>query len=138
MSRSCDGCAKCCEGWLSGEAYGHAFYRGRPCFFLNKTCSIYDKRPESPCRTYKCGWLEEETFPHWMKPDLVNVIITKRFHKNFEFYTITEAGSILDSKTLSWLIQWALKNRKNIRYSIDNGFNNLGSPEFLEAMNESQ
>ena len=138
MSRSCDGCAKCCEGWLSGEAYGHAFFRGRPCFFLNKTCSIYDKRPESPCRTYKCGWIEDETFPHWMKPDQINAIINKRFHKGIEFYSIIEAGSILDSKTLSWLIQWALNNSKNIQYHIDGGVNNLGSQEFMKAINESQ
>jgi len=139
MNRSCDGCTKCCEGWLSGKAYDHNFYRGRPCFFLNKTCSIYDKRPENPCRLYECGWLKDETFPHWMKPDLINAIINKRFtNSGIEFYTVIEAGSILDSKTLSWLVQWALNNNKNIQYNIDGGGNNLGSQEFLKEMNESQ
>ena len=131
-NRSCDGCAKCCEGWLNGEAYGHAFYKGRPCFFLNKTCSIYNERPENPCRSFKCAWLEDDTFPHWMKPDLVNAIIIKRKTGDIFFYEITEAGSVLDSKTLSWLVQWALNTRTNILYFVDGGINRLGSPEFLE------
>ena len=131
--RSCDGCAKCCEGWLHGEAYGHAFYRGRPCFFLNKTCSIYDTRPENPCRTFKCSWLAEETFPHWMKPNLVNIIITKRQVDNFFYYEIVEAGSTIDSKTLNWLIQWALNTDNNLMYQIEGGPNRVGSQEFLKA-----
>ena len=131
--RSCDGCAKCCEGWLQGEAYGHAFYKGRPCFFLNKTCSIYDTRPESPCRTFKCSWLAEDIFPHWMKPDLVNIIITKRQVDNFFYYEIVEAGSTIDSKTLNWLIQWALNTDNNLMYQIEGGPNRVGSQEFLKA-----
>jgi hypothetical protein len=131
--RSCDGCAKCCEGWLHGEAYGHAFYRGRPCFFLNKTCSIYDTRPEDPCRTFKCSWLAEDIFPHWMKPDLVNIIITKRQVGDFLYYEIVEAGSTIDSKTLNWLIQWALNTDNNLVYQIEGGPNRIGSQEFLKA-----
>ena len=131
--RSCDGCAKCCEGWLHGEAYGHAFYKGRPCFFLNKTCSIYDTRPESPCRTFKCSWLAEDIFPHWMKPDLINIIITKRQVDNFFYYEIVEAGSTIESKTLNWLVQWALNTNNNILYYIEGGVNRIGSQEFLKA-----
>jgi hypothetical protein len=131
--RSCDGCAKCCEGWLHGEAYGHAFYKGRPCFFLNKTCSIYDTRPENPCRTFKCSWLAEDTFPHWMKPDLVNIIITKRQVDNFYYYEIVEAGSTIESKSLNWLVQWALNTDNNILYYIEGGVNRIGSQEFLKA-----
>ena len=131
--RNCGTCAKCCEGWLHGEAYGHAFFKGRPCFFLNKTCSIYDNRPADPCRSYKCAWLAEDIFPFWMKPDLVNAIITHRKVGDIEFYSVTEAGSILDSKTLSWLVQWALNNNKNLLYFIDGGENKIGSQEFLKA-----
>ena len=131
--RSCDGCAKCCEGWLHGEAYGHAFYNGRPCFFLNKTCSIYDTRPDNPCRTYKCAWLAEDTFPHWMKPDLVNVIITKRENLGFIYYAINEAGDIMEAKTLNWLVQWALNTNTNIQYFINGGVNKIGSQDFLKS-----
>ena len=131
--RFCNGCAKCCEGWLQGEAYGHAFYKGRPCFFLNKTCSIYDTRPENPCRTFKCSWLAEDIFPHWMKPDLVNIIIVKREVENIIFYEVVEAGSTMDSKTLNWLVQWAINTGNNIVYQIEGGPNRFGSQEFLKA-----
>ena len=130
--RSCDGCAKCCEGWLQGEAHGHKFYRGRPCFFLNKTCSIYETRPENPCRSYKCGWLDEMQFPEWMKPDLVNVIINRAENNGIKYYVLIEAGSLLDVKVLNWMIQWALNYNKNLMYYIDGGMNRIGSKEFLE------
>ena len=132
MTRSCGTCAKCCEGWLSGEAYGHKFFKGRPCFFLNKTCSIYDTRPESPCRTYKCGWLDELHFPEWMKPDLVNVIINRASFKEIKYYALVESGSLLDVKVLSWMIQWVLNNNQNLMYYIEGGMNRIGSKEFLE------
>lgn len=131
--RSCDGCAKCCEGWLHGEAHGHAFFKGRPCFFLNKTCAIYNERPKDPCRTFECEWLSGDIFPHWMKPDLVNVIIVKRKKEDIEYFEIVEAGSTLEAKTLSWLVQWSLNTKKNIRYFIDGGINKIGSQEFLKA-----
>jgi uncharacterized cysteine cluster protein YcgN (CxxCxxCC family) len=130
--RSCDGCAKCCEGWLQGEAHGHKFYRGRPCFFLNKTCSIYETRPENPCRSYKCGWLDEMQFPEWMKPDLVNVIINRAENNGIKYYVLIEAGSLLDVKVLNWMIQLALNYNKNLMYYIDGGMNRIGSKEFLE------
>jgi hypothetical protein len=137
--RSCDGCAKCCEGWLPGEVKGHTFYKGRPCFFLNKTCSIYSTRPENPCRMYKCSWLAEDIFPHWMKPNLVNVIISKKLVKNILYYEIVEAGTTIDSKTLNWLIQWALITRNNILYYIEGGVNRIGSEDFFKAdLNDSQ
>ena len=132
-ARSCEGCAKCCEGWLSGEAYGHAFYKGRPCFFLNKICTIYDVRPDKPCKSYKCGWLAEDIFPHWMKPSLSNAIITKREFENIVYYEIIEAGGSLDAKVLSWLVHWSLNTNNNILYQIDKGTNKIGSQEFLRA-----
>jgi len=132
MTRACDGCTKCCEGWLQGEAYGHVFNRGRPCFFLNKICSIYDTRPDDPCRTYKCAWLDDMQFPEWMKPDLVNVIINRSKHNDMFYYVLIEAGSILDVKVLNWMIQWALNNNHNLMYYIDGGVNRIGSKEFME------
>ena len=130
--RSCNGCTKCCEGWLEGSAHGHAFYRGRPCFFLNKSCSIYESRPYEPCRSYKCAWLDDIQFPEWMKPDLVNVIINQAKYKDISYYILVEAGSRLDVKVLSWMIEWVLNNNQNLMYYIDGGRNRIGSKEFLE------
>lgn len=73
--RECGECTKCCE-WLKGEAYGHSFDIGKPCNFMgNGCCTIYDIRPERPCRTYFCAWAQE-LFPEWMRPDKCGAIIS--------------------------------------------------------------
>jgi hypothetical protein len=138
QKRRCDGCTKCCEGWLSGNVYGHEMFTGRKCHFLEKQCTIYDSRPENPCQTYECAWLNDQSIPGWMKPDLSNVIISKRIersnklNKNIEFYQISEAGSRIDVGILNWVIHWAIQNNLNITYQIDGKFHTLGSPEFNE------
>lgn len=137
MTRACDGCTKCCEGWLRGSTLGYEFYPGRPCFFLNKSCSIYESRPQDPCRSYQCLWLNDMQFPEWMKPDLVNVIINKASFKNINYYILVEAGSSLNVRVLSWMIQWALNNSQNLMYYIDGGRNRIGSKEFLEMSVET-
>ena len=132
MTRTCNGCTKCCEGWLEGSVNGHAFFRGRPCFFLNKGCSIYESRPQDPCRSYNCAWVDDMQFPEWMKPDLVNVIINRAMYKDTIYYVLVESGSLLNVKVLSWMIQWAFNNKQNLMYYIDGGMNRVGSKEFLE------
>jgi hypothetical protein len=135
-SRSCGECSKCCEGWLPGEAYGHTYYRGKPCFFLNKNCTIYEFRPDtknSPCRTFNCEWLSQDLFPHWMKPNLSNVIITKRQVQGIQYYYIVETDVVINAMTLNWLIRWAFETKNNILYFIQGGQHRLGSKEFLEV-----
>jgi hypothetical protein len=137
--RECGDCAKCCEGWLYGNIYGHQMHRERPCFYLQKTCTIYENRPDNPCKSYECSWLSDTIFPMWMKPNLVNIIITKRTFKNEqtnedeEYYEVFEAGSTIDSKTLNWLLIWSVNNQKNLYYQINGSPNRIGSPAFLKA-----
>lgn len=137
--RECGDCAKCCEGWLYGTVYGHAMHKEKPCFFLQKTCTIYENRPHNPCKTYECAWLSEDTFPMWMKPNLVNIIISKRkftipnTNDKEEYYEIFEAGSIIDSKVLNWILIWAMTNNKNVYYQINGSHNRIGSSAFLNA-----
>lgn len=127
--RSCDGCTKCCDGWLWGEAHGHKFYKGRPCHFIGPNgCTIYDKRPESPCRTFRCEWLINEDIPAWMKPDKINAIIVKRTEDNKEYYEINEAGSTLDVRVLSWFMMEMFKENatvKSIKWEIEGGWNQV-------------
>jgi len=68
-----------------------------------------------------------------MKPDLVNIIITKRQVKNLFYYEIIEAGATIDSKTLNWLVQWAVNTNNNILYEVESGANRIGSQDFLKA-----
>lgn len=112
---------------------GHEFYPGKPCFFLQKTCSIYESRPVDPCKSYKCHWLDSDDLPMWMRPDLSNAIVTVRVGQGIEFYEVAECGQKMDSMVLSWVVIWALNNGKNIKYQVDGGWNKIGSKEFLEA-----
>jgi hypothetical protein len=133
--RSCGECAKCCEGWLSGTVYGHAFSPGRPCFFLEKTCSIYPDRPVDPCRNYRCSWLAEEIFPMWMKPSLSNVIITRREDEasKLPYYIADVAGEAFDGRAATWLLQWAAETKVNLEYRLNGEVQRLGAPEFVNG-----
>lgn len=136
MERTCDGCAECCKGHLNGSAHGHQFYRGRKCFFLKDTCTIYSSRPEDPCKNYKCEWLSSDTLPMWMRPDLCDVIVTKRNlntpEGSLEYYELVECDKKMQSEVLNWFFQWAVNNNKNLLYHIDQGKNSYGSQLFLK------
>jgi hypothetical protein len=137
MTRSCDGCTKCCDGWLHGEAHGHKFYPGRKCHFVTSNgCSIYEKRPDVPCKSFRCVWLDDEAIPSWMKPSLSNVIITQRTYKDIKYLEVFETGQKMDSSALSWLVQYCLSNKINVKYQIDGGWNWIGSTEFSNALIE--
>ena len=125
MTRSCDGCTKCCEGWLWSEAHGHKFWPGRPCHFLGeKKCSIYENRPVDPCVNFRCEWLDNENIPEWMKPNVSNVIIYKRIENDSEILEFTEAGSRLDSRVLSWIFMSYVDEKiGNVKYQLDGGWN---------------
>lgn len=132
MKRECGTCTKCCEGWLEGKALGHKFYRGKPCHFIaiGEGCSVYSKRPKDPCITYKCLWLKDETLPLWMKPSNINAIVDEREKNNIKYWIVNEAGSTLDSRVLTWLIEYCLLNKVNLAWKIDTGLHWIGSSEF--------
>lgn len=135
IQRSCDGCTKCCEGWLEAEIYGIPMYPGRPCHFKsNSGCSIYENRPESPCKEYQCMWLTSSEIPEWMKPNEINTIVSKRQQGNISWIEIREAGSILDSSVLSWFVVYCFKNNINLCYSLNGSANYIGQGDFVRLM----
>lgn len=131
--RSCGSCAECCKGWLSGVAYEQVFHPGKPCFFLQDTCGIYESRPEDPCKSYKCAWLSKDEFPLWMRPDKSKSIVTERTVDGIQYFDVVECGQKMDSETLSWLFIWALEKGANLQYRINGGPHKIGSQEFLDA-----
>lgn len=136
-SRSCDGCVACCTGTLTANIYGFKMTRDQPCHFkLDCSCAIYDKRPQL-CKDYTCAWLTDTTIPEWMAPRLSNVILTRRVIKDIPYYTAHETVERMDTKTLSWLVHWALRKGKNLSYTIDGSSNLIGSDEFLAAYNNN-
>lgn len=132
VERTCDGCTKCCHGHgrLWGEALGHNFQAGKPCFFVGeKGCSVYKDRPHDPCQTFKCEWLSQDYLPMWFRPDLSKVIVDKRQHEGREWLEVCEAGQKMDSAVLSWILIWAKNNNKNVLYQIEGNWNWMKNSE---------
>jgi hypothetical protein len=135
---SCGECTACCDGWLHGSAHGIQFYRGRKCSFVSDVgCSIYDERPDNPCKSFACDWLLNKMMPLWMRPDKSKVILVNREINNIKYIEMMEAGQKVDSSILSWVLQTYLHNNVNILYQVDGGINYLGSQEFINAISNS-
>lgn len=135
--RECDGCTKCCEGWLFANIHGKQMYPGRPCHWvkLGKGCAIYENRPKEPCVTFNCEWKRNEDIPEWMKPSDSNVILHRKKipNTNIEYIEVTEAGSKLSVEALNWIvIDLLMKGKENIHYKIDGGNNYLGNQDFVD------
>jgi hypothetical protein len=135
--RECGTCTKCCEGWLIGEALGHTFYQGKPCHFVSigAGCTTYATRPAHPCASYKCEWLSNLDIPEWMKPNQVDAILSKRNEDGIPYISLNEAGSVVSSRVLSWLLTYCLVNKINVYWEVESGTNWLGTSEFVEKMN---
>lgn len=134
--RTCDGCTACCEGWASGVAHGHMFYPGRKCHYVSDWgCTIYEDRPEQPCKTFKCLWLTDSRIPMWLKPNKTFALLVQENIKGISYVTIKEMGCKLDSSVLSWVVL-AIQNKDmtNVRYELDGGWNFLGTKEFIDMM----
>ncbi len=133
MDRQCDGCTKCCDGWLNGVVNGKPFWPGRPCHFASKGgCTIYNDRPENPCKTFHCQWLVNKDVPEWLKPDRANLIIVAREKNGIKYWVAEEAGAKLSVEALSWLIMHCLSYGINLLYFIGRGEYKIGNREFLE------
>lgn len=134
--RSCVGCTKCCEGWLTATIDNEPMYPGRPCKFvqIGRGCSSYDTRPQKPCVEFRCEWLTNDSIPEWMKPSSSGVIITNRLMNDIPFFDLTGTGEGIDEDVLSWFVLWALGNNSNIRWRNRHGSQyRLGSKEFNDA-----
>jgi hypothetical protein len=131
-ARSCGGCTKCCEGWLAGEVRGYNFNPGKPCHFkAAHGCSIYEDRPEKPCRAYNCEWLVNEDIPLWLKPSEVNALITKMTKNDQTWLEVIEAGEPLRADVLSFMIMYCLNKQINLKYFLKGGANKIGDVSFL-------
>jgi hypothetical protein len=75
--------------------------------------------------------------PEWMKPNEVNAIIDIRDIDGIPYLSLKEAGSILRSDVLTWVIQYGLNNNFNIYWQVDGSSNYIGSSEFVTAMKKN-
>ncbi|MBP8019085.1 MAG: hypothetical protein KAY82_03525 [Hylemonella sp.] len=96
--RECGECTACCQGWVYGDIHFrneiHEMKTGCACHFLRSgKCSIYEDRPETPCRQFKCGWLTRESpFPAEFRPDKLGVLIVLHVWRGRRSWILTTAG----------------------------------------------
>jgi hypothetical protein len=105
ISRSCSSCTACCEGWLSGEAYGYSFSVGKKCVFCQVGgCSIYSVRPYNPCQVFECDWKRDASIPDWLIPKSSGVIIVSRKLGEYKYRSVVCMGSKeLSESVLGWI-----------------------------------
>ena len=135
--RECGSCTKCCEGWLPGGAYGKKFFPGRPCHYFKKTknsgCSIYQNRPEDPCKKFECAWLKDsKIFPEWLKPELSNVIITNQEKNGINYFEFRNCGIELPVEILDWIIWFVGTYQVNVTYNIKGHWRSIGEENFTK------
>jgi len=143
-TRHCGECTACCEGWLRSKIID--MEPGRPCeHCVEGGCAIYAFRPEDPCRTFRCGWLQEDSpLPEAMRPDRCGaIIILNRTWGRWPIIVAIPAGPEIPADTLEWLKAYA--QEKGIPLLFDQrlvqdgkfvGVKELGfgPPAFVEAV----
>jgi len=155
-SRECGECTACCEGWLTGEIRGHKMMPGKNCHFLGcNRCTIYEERPQDPCRNFECGWLQNKNniVPEWMKPSKSKVMIKEMKYEvsmvqdwggratyimptdtnlvtTVRYWNVVECGETISGPVLNWLVQTCLLYDIPMIYEVAGKKEVLGPPEF--------
>ena len=137
--RECGACTACCEGWAEGEIRGHRMFAGQECHFLaggsGGTCTIYDERPQSPCRNFVCGWLlPGSPFPEHFRPDRLGVIIVPMRWRDRAAFVLLSAGREPDDEMLGWMKPYAQASGSPFYYERDGERLGYGPPEFQQEM----
>ena len=139
--RECGNCSACCDGWIANRiAFGDEVievYPGQHCRHCSGTgCSIYEDRPQSPCREFSCMWLERESeFPEEMRPDRSGAIVVEDMpFADWDVITAIPVGLEIPDLTLNWLRlysnQLGLPLVYNEREEVDGKLTGLGRQSY--------
>jgi SEC-C motif-containing protein len=136
--RQCGGCTACCDGWVAGVIEGHEMKPGTPCHFRgDHCCTIYERRPQHPCRDFICGWLEAGSpFPEDFRPDLLGVMIIPMKWRGHAAYVLRSAGRDPDEKLVAWMRELSVRTKRPFFYEIAGERFGFGPPEFQHEMLE--
>lgn len=134
--RSCEGCTRCCEGWLGANINGHEMYPGKPCFFVEQGvgCKIYVDRPEDPCKTFQCMWRADDRVPIEFKPSDIGSLITTQQINGIEYLALVECGETMRPEVVSWFMLHAVSNKINAEWKVNGKSFWIGMPDFSAAM----
>lgn len=134
--RGCGECTACCDGWMAGTIHGHEMYPGQPCHFVGAHgCTIYDERPQSPCRSFVCAWMAPGSpFPDALRPDRAGVIIASVQWRGQPAYLLRSAGRDPDAQLLAAMQRFSMQSGRPFFYEIGGEKLGFGPPEFQQDM----
>jgi len=136
--RACGECTACCDGWVVGLIEGHEMRPGVPCFFRGEhRCTIYERRPQEPCRHFVCGWLQEGSpFPEEFRPDRIGVMVIPMKWRGRTAYVLRSAGRDPDASLIAWMEDLSLRTGRPFFYERAGERYGFGPPEFQAEMSE--
>jgi hypothetical protein len=143
-TRECDPCTACCQGWITSKHIRMS--PGEPCRHCTQQgCAIYEDRPQEPCRSFECGWLQKGSpLPDAMRPDRCGAIVA--FNKKclgIDVFVAAPVGDRIPPPTLNWLMDFARRNAlpllywENIREQgayVRQEQSGYGPPSFVQAV----
>ena len=137
-TRACGSCTACCEGWAEGEIRGHRMHAGQHCHFLTAgQCTIYEERPQSPCRNFVCGWLlPGSPLPDDFRPDRLGVIVVPMRWRERAAFVLLSAGQDPGPAMLAWMQAYATATGSPFFYQAEGQRVGYGPPEFQREMLE--
>ena len=111
---------------------------GTPCHFRGEgTCTIYERRPQDPCRNFVCGWLQPgNPFPEDFRPDHLGVMIIPVKWRGNDAYILRSAGRDPDEKFLEWMRALSVRTKRPFFYELGGERFGFGPPEFQREMAE--
>ncbi len=109
---------------------------GVRCHFVKDGgCTIYERRPDSPCRQFECGWVDPDSpFPDSFKPTLLGVIIVKTTWRGQPAYRLAHGGRDLDASSLEWMMNFSRQTNRPFFYEQAGETLGYGPAAFLEDM----
>jgi len=136
--RECGGCTACCDGWVAGVIEGHEMKPGTPCHFRGEhNCTIYERRPQYPCRDFVCGWLQPGSpFPSDWRPDQSGVMVISMKWRGRDAYVLRSAGRDPDEAMLAWMRELSERTQRPFFYEVAGERFGYGPPEFQREMAE--
>lgn len=114
--KTCEGCTKCCDGWLTGKVFEEEFYPGKPCKFVKEGsgCTIYSMRPKHPCQSFDCFWKLDESMPDRLHPNISNGIVHRQVLGGVNSVAITHTGQQISQELIDYMTDYAIKNETNL------------------------
>lgn len=120
MSRECQPCTACCDGWVQIKVKGCEAYPGKPCpHSTGSGCDDYANRPVNPCQKFECAWVKKGShLPEELKPSEAGVLVIDNVlqWQGLKVDLAVPVGREIPEKTLLWLMQYAEKTMRPLIY----------------------